>query len=47
MLHEPELHEEQESSFVTPGEENKEMVFFTLLLLHFGHTTFSFEMSYL
>jgi len=39
------LQVEQESSTVTPGEENKEKMRFTSLLPHFGHFISSFEIS--
>ena len=39
------VQEEQESSAVTPGEENKEKTRFTLLLPQFGHTISTFEVS--
>ena len=39
------VQEEQASSTVTPGEENKEKMRFTLLLSHFGHFIPSLEIS--
>jgi len=46
-LHDFVLHELQESSFVMPGDENREIIRFTLLLSHSGQCIFSSEISYL
>jgi len=46
-LHDLVLHELQESSFVMPGDENREIIRFTLLLSHSGQCISLSEISYL